>query len=273
MKTKIKVIILLAIVVSVLAVAKSVSADAIGYFEAPETVYVGDSFDVRLWLNTTDGNRGFTLRQLLFDTNIELTNISFGDVWVDTPFNDTGHLNKSQGNLTYAMVGYLDKYIKGNHTALVLTFTALSEGQSNISIPKTIWSGQPGFQLVDLDNVSWHNTSINVVNYDDITEPPEDPPKEEPTHRRRGKLGGGGTIPPSPLPLPLKEPIVNEPNVTQTNDTQELIELVIVDDINSKPIEPLIETTDKPDDGNPLILFILFITSFVGIICTKQRKY
>ena len=211
MKRRLKILIIIMIIMLLLCGLLVITADGEEIATAsllPNTTSVekGELFTITLYVDTAIPVRGFTLRQLFYDADkVELMATTYnGTVLEMATLKDLGDIQP--GNLTYAMGGFLDvsEAFVGYNKIFIMTFKALAEGIATFTIPETIWSGQVGLVISDVDTTIWTNTDIEIT---DST--PSDPPN--------GGGGGGGPpyVPPDDPPYvpPDDPPTPNVPPV------------------------------------------------------------
>ncbi|GAH70859.1 unnamed protein product, partial [marine sediment metagenome] len=140
-----------------------------------KVVTVGDSFNVVLWLDTNFETTGFTLRQMIWDSNLaEMTYRNFSEQWYDPGWNDIGTLQP--GNLTYAMANNFAG-IEGSYAVMEFTFKTLNPGALHITIPDaiTFGLGQPGLEIAFADTLTWDNLDITIKSQSSPPPPPQPP--------------------------------------------------------------------------------------------------
>jgi len=158
-------------------------------------VVLGENFTVILWMNNNFEATGFTLRQMVWESELaELVNRSFEPAWLDDTFNDIGDLEP--GNLTYAMANNFAG-VNGSFGVMNFTFHAKAEGTLHITIPEIYEPiGQPGMEFSNGEGAHetiWSNYEI-VIN-----DPTNDGDDDDDNGGSGGGGGGGGGYVPPPV--------------------------------------------------------------------------
>jgi len=261
-RLKILLLILLLMIIGTVYLAMSVKGESTASLIPNNTnIKKGETFTITLWINTDIESRGFVLRQLTYDSNkAQLISTTFnGTIWELADFKDLGHIKP--GNLTYAQAGNLDKGYMGNNKSFIMTFKGLKKGTVNFGIPLIIWSGQPGVELVDVNNITWTNTKVTITDSSTPPSPPSPPsppgePPEEPEENLIPVANGNG-----PYTAYINEPItVNASNSYDPDGTIIKYLWIFSDGTNSTEITTnhiysevgnyTIKLTVWDDDGN-----------------------
>jgi len=174
--------IILILLIALVPTATAVN-EAEGYFTVDDgDIQINDIFHVTFHIDTNYNTTSFVIRQLLYNANkLELINVSFENHW-DTEMCDTSiWYSPPNGNLTYTQ-SFNFTPVSGDHPAFTMQFKALASGNSDITLPATIWTGHENFEVFEADEISYTSITIPVAGQqgDDDDPPPPPPPPPPP---------------------------------------------------------------------------------------------
>ena len=132
----------------------------IGVVPSTESVFVGDEFNLTIYIDPTEEIGGWLLDLSFTPGMINANNVTAGSYW--TTFFDEGNVSNDLGMITGMQTWSKGPYPIVNHTACVVNFTALELGVCTINIERA----QATDTLFGIIAVSTYNATIIIIGED-----------------------------------------------------------------------------------------------------------
>ena len=119
----------------ILIISNSCSAaetTKIGMIPSTETVFVGDEFNLTIYIDPTEEIGGWSLDLSFTQGMVNATNVTAGSYW--TNYFDEGNVSNDLGTITDIQTWSEGPYPSVNHTACIVSFTAVHPGICNIEL-------------------------------------------------------------------------------------------------------------------------------------------
>jgi len=240
-----------------IGLSNGLSQTKIGILTNEDTVNVGETFDVIIYIDPDETIGGWLLNISFTPNLIQANNVSPGSIWEE--LFDVGGINNDQGFINGIQTWKKEEYPETNHTACIISFIALSSGVCDIFVDDAVITNS----LFNDINYSLYPARIVIVG-DDPTEFPigdDDNPSDD--------GGNDNNDDDEEVYVPDENESISDTgneDDDNMNDTQEPSDNEIFDIFNNSGNDDLLEyglTTQESE--NPFGISVL-VPIFIGII-------